>query len=415
MADPRVAVLVDLPREGNAGGHVKYWERVAQAAVQKNAPLDLTIYFSGTGEDDQLSSRVRFRYLPPVFSTANLKFLPYVPAHTDLAWHHPKLARQLSDYDVLHTTDAYFAFARTAERVSKLRDIPLVTSLHTDTPAYAELFTRQTLRSLLGKKLGNVVDSSLAFSRHQRLSKEHRLAQHLKACDAILAMRPEDKLFARKYVSAEKLKPMRLGVNKELFKPQPDARAEIERTYGIAPRKCLALFVGRVDAGKNVPLLVKAFADALRKGVNLHLLVAGVGPLCDEVKAALGSNATLVGLVPTEKLARLYAAADCLCMASDIEIGGLVGVEALASGCPVLVSQKSGVAALCGNTLAMKEVASDVTAWSENLSFFAHSAAQQAEMRQAALTFRDNAIAEWNDVLTADFLPVWQSVKKESL
>ncbi|MDR3425723.1 MAG: glycosyltransferase [Alphaproteobacteria bacterium] len=408
----RVAVLIDLPREAASGGHVKYWERVAQAAVKQNAPIDLTLYFSGAGADEILSPHVRLRFLPPVFSTARLKFLPYVPAHTDLAPFHPRLARELPQYDVLHATDGFFAFARTAERIAKRRKIPLATSFHTDTPAYAELFTRQTLTGLLGKKFGGWLDSVMKISKRERASKDKRLADHLRVCSAVLAMRPEDIALAQSVAGADKIKPMRLGVDKDIFMPRPDARGAIEEEYQIAQRKFLVLFVGRVDAGKNVPLLIEACVQVLEKGIPLHLAVVGQGPLCDAVKTKLGEHATLTGLLPAEKLAQFYAAADCLAMTSDIEIGGLIGVEALACGCPVLTSKQSGVAQLCGETAAMRQVESREAAWADALACLAQDRGEQTAMREAALDFRRDKLAGWDDVLKEDFMPVWQALTK---
>ena len=107
----RVAALVDLPRSPEAGGHVKCWERLAGAAADGALPLDLTVYFSGRDRTEVLGPGARLAHLPPLFSTAQLKFLPYVPDHTDLAPYHPRLARELGAYDVIHTTDAFFAFA----------------------------------------------------------------------------------------------------------------------------------------------------------------------------------------------------------------------------------------------------------------------------------------------------------------
>ncbi len=406
----RVAVLVDLPRESASGGHVKYWERFAQAAAKENI-ADLTVYFSGHGDDELLSPCVRFRYLPPVFSTAKLKFLPYVPAHTDLAPFHPRLAKELIAYDVLHTTDAYFAFARTAERIAKRKGKPLVTSFHTDTPAYAEVFTRQTIQKVMGRKVGGWIDDTFQISYRQRLSKEKRLKKHLSACSAALAMRPEDLVAARDVLAVERVASMRLGVDKDLFRPRTETRAQIEREYTIPAGKFLVLFVGRVDIGKNMPLLLKACVKAIQEGVPLHLLVAGLGPMSEEVAATLGKNTTLAGLVTTEKLAEFYAAADCLAMASDIEIGGLVGVEALSCGCPVLVSGKSGVAALCDRTEAMQEIESDVPSWTQAIVSFWKDKAKQSAMRSAALSFRRDHIASWADIFKDDFLPIWKSAR----
>jgi glycosyltransferase involved in cell wall biosynthesis len=411
MMIPRIAILVDLPREAAAGGHVKYWERLAEAAVKENAPVDLTIYFSGTGEDKILSARVRYRYLPPVFSTARLKFLPYVPAHTDLAPFHFKLAEELPHYDVIQTTDGYFAFARTAERVARWEGIPLVTAFHTDTPAYAEVFTHETLQNILGNRFGARVDGIFRISARQRTSKEKRLKTHLRGCSAVLAMRPEDIALAQGIVAADAIKPMRLGVDKDLFAPQPGARVEIEHDYKIATGKFLVLFVGRVDAGKNVPRLVLACDEAIKKGANLHLVVVGQGPMSGEVKAILGDHVTLTGILPPEKLAQFYAAADCLAMASDIEIGGMIGLEALACGCPVLTSKSSGVAHLCGEPTVMQEVESNVAAWTEALTSLAQYPKRQATMRAAALSIRHDRLAGWNDVLNNYFIPVWNGVR----
>lgn len=409
----RVAVLVDLPREAAAGGHVKYWERIAQAAAKENLPVDLTIYFSGAGADELLSPRVRFRFLPPVFSTERLKFLPYVPAHTDIAPFHPRLAQELPHYDVIHTTDGFFAFARTAERVGGWNKIPLVTSFHTDTPAYAEFFTKATVQNLLGHKFGGWLDGFFRISAAERIRKEKRVKKHLRKCAAILAMRPEDIALAQSASAQDRVKPMRLGVDKDLFVPQADARAAIEREYAIEPGKFMVLFVGRVDAGKNMPILLQACIEAIAKGVELHLVVAGIGPMSDEVKAKLKDNVTLVGQIEARELSRLYAAAQCTAIASDIEIGGMIGLEALACGCPVLVSRQSGVAQLCADTKAMQKVESTVAAWAEALTVLACDAAKQKEMRDAALLFRQDRLAGWGEILNANFIPVWENVARE--
>ncbi|MDD3370256.1 MAG: glycosyltransferase [Alphaproteobacteria bacterium] len=409
----KVSVLVDLPRGAAAGGHVKYWERMSQACATHDYGIALTVYFSGNSPDIVLSEHVRYRFLPPVFSTERLGFLPYVPAHTDLAPYHPRLARELTEADVIHTTDAYFAFAQTSERVALRRGIPLVTSFHTDTPAYAELFTRETLRKVFGSHWGPRLDSAFGVAKKQRCSKQKRLERHLRVCRAALTLRPEDKALVQRLGVPKGAALMRMGVDKTLFAPRPAARAEIERDYGIDPDAFLVLFVGRVDAGKNAPLLADACAMALGAGTKLHLIVVGEGPSAAPIQTQLQKNVTLTGQVSAERLATLYAAANVLAMASDIEIGGLVGVEALASGCPVFVSKVSGIAGLYGRPPAIKEVESTPRAWAAAFSEAARDLEQAALMRKAALDFRERSIADWSVVLQEDFLPVWQSVEGE--
>src|SRR4029077_7924234 len=97
----------------------------------------------------ELSPSVRYAVLPPVFSTARL--IREVPDHTDLAPWHPKLARALAAYDVIHTTDAFFCYARTATRSPRGPGVPVVSSIHTNTPQYARI----TAARLLERALGN--------------------------------------------------------------------------------------------------------------------------------------------------------------------------------------------------------------------------------------------------------------------
>src|SRR4051812_9996705 len=114
----RVSVLIDLERGPNAGGHVIAWERLARAAAGDDG-VDLTLHFSGDDGVERVSDNVRFVSHRPVLSTARFGFLSHIPAHTDLAPYHGRLAAALAESDIIHTTDAYFAFARTAERVAR--------------------------------------------------------------------------------------------------------------------------------------------------------------------------------------------------------------------------------------------------------------------------------------------------------
>src|SRR5215469_11196569 len=216
----RVAALVDLPRSPEAGGHVKCWERLAESAADGGLPLELTVYFSGRNGVEVLGPGARFAHLPPVFSTAQLKFLPYVPDHTDLAPYHPALARALGGYDVIHTTDAFFAFAKTAESVARRRGIPLTTSFHTDTPSYTRIFTRQTMEARLGagwpaKKL--IDDWQLPERQGRRM--DERLVQHLRRCEFVAATRAEDHALAESILGPSQVGHLRLGIDKGVFGP----------------------------------------------------------------------------------------------------------------------------------------------------------------------------------------------------
>jgi glycosyltransferase involved in cell wall biosynthesis len=114
------------------------------------------------------------------------------------------------------------------------------------------------------------------------------------------------------------------GVDTSLFTfaPQPGDFPGLE---GL-PRP-IALFVGRVSYEKNI----LAFLTTPLPGTKV---VCGVGPVERALKAA-HPQVHWIGILPRERLARLYAAADVFVFPSHADTFGLVMVEAMACGTPV--------------------------------------------------------------------------------
>jgi glycosyltransferase involved in cell wall biosynthesis len=191
-------------------------------------------------------------------------------------------------------------------------------------------------------------------------------------------------------------------------------REGIEADYAIPPNKIVAVFVGRLDVGKNIYTLIDAMADLIKEGLPLHLIAAGIGPAADAIKEKLGDAATVPGFVSPDELARLYASVDLLALPSEVEIRSMAGVEAMASACPVLVSEKSGVADLFNHTPAMRVVPSGVPAWKEALREFAIDENRRAHMRSVAKAYGQSFLASWQEVLAEDLFAVWQRVADES-
>src|SRR5262249_41131900 len=133
-ASTSVSVLVDLEWSARSGGHVLSWQRIAEAAAKENADVDLTLHVQGAdAKITALSDRVRIVAHRPVFSSARLPFLRGVADYTDLAPFHPALLFALKNAEVVHTTDACFAYSKTARLAARLTGAALVSSLHTDT------------------------------------------------------------------------------------------------------------------------------------------------------------------------------------------------------------------------------------------------------------------------------------------
>lgn len=410
-----VAALVDLPRSNLSGGHVKGWERLAKAAENCDIPLDLTVYFSGDIKSEEINEKAIFKQLPPVFSTKRLKFLPYVPDHTDLAGYHKALANELIDYDVIHTTDGFFAFAQTAEKVSKKHNIPLVTSFHTDTPSYARIFTRMTIEKIFGDNwIARLLLNKFKVPEKQEAKKIKRLKEHLSACSGALYTRQEDGDLAREIIDNDNVQTFRLGVDKEMFGPHRESREEVEEQFGISEDQIIVVFVGRLDAGKNIYVLIEALETLIKEGRPFHLVTAGVGPAEQDLKDRLGDHVTVAGCIQPDDLAVLYASADVFALPSEVETRSQVCIEAITSGLPTLVAEKCAVTKLFNNTPAIDVVPSGAENWVKALRAIEGSKNKRTHMRKTALAYADTYLSRWEDVLAEDLFNVWQKAALEN-
>ncbi len=124
-----------------------------------------------------------------------------------------------------------------------------------------------------------------------------------------------------------------LGVDGDIF--HPSARdATLRSELGLANNVRLLIFAGRLAREKQVPLLVDSLA---RLGNDYHLLLVG-----GERREQLTDNVTILPYEQESvKLARLVASADALVHAGAHETFGLIAIEAMACGIPV-VGVRSG-------------------------------------------------------------------------
>ncbi|MCR4411012.1 MAG: glycosyltransferase [Thermoguttaceae bacterium] len=120
-------------------------------------------------------------------------------------------------------------------------------------------------------------------------------------------------------------------------------RVELRRQFGWGDEP-VVLFVGRLIRKKGVDVLIEALA---RLDAPTRLVVAGDGPErtnleCLAARRLGRSRAEFVGFRQPGELPQWYAAADVFCLPSLTEPWGVVVMEALASGLPVVVSELVG-------------------------------------------------------------------------
>ncbi|MEY5012282.1 MAG: hypothetical protein RLZZ253_3421, partial [Verrucomicrobiota bacterium] len=148
------------------------------------------------------------------------------------------------------------------------------------------------------------------------------------------------------------------------------------------PRGLRFLFVGNCSVWKGVPLLLEAWADA---GLSeAELVLVGGWRLSDRVRSELPSNVRTVSPVSSKELRRIYRGSDVLVLPSQFEGFGLVILEAMASGLPVIASDATAAPEIvdpdCGWVLSHSEK----SAWVEALRNCAANRGRLAGMGTAA-------------------------------
>jgi glycosyltransferase involved in cell wall biosynthesis len=242
----------------------------------------------------------------------------------------PGLVRQLRGFDVVHLHHPFIGGGDLAAGLSWLRRMPLVLTYHNDLRAPGlrgalfAAYERTTTRGILAsaRRIGVV-------------SVDHAAASPL--------------LRSLVQARSERLIELPNGVDATGFRPGLDG--DIVRARAEIPAEAFVVFfAGALDTAhhfKRLDVLLRAI-DATGDP-RVWALVAGSGDLqpsyqtlADEL--GIGGRVRFVGAVPHHNLPPYFAAADVLALPSDAtESFGIVLIEAMASGCPVIATDLPGV------------------------------------------------------------------------
>ena len=133
---------------------------------------------------------------------------------------------------------------------------------------------------------------------------------------------------------------VRLGVNIDNFKPEPDDRDATRRSLGIDCGQTLLLYVGRLAKEKNTETLFRSFQLLRRRRPqDFRLLLIGDGPerhQLRELQRRAGNVSWIQYCPDSAGLARYYRAADLFVHPGVQETFGLVALESQACGTPVV-------------------------------------------------------------------------------
>jgi glycosyltransferase involved in cell wall biosynthesis len=136
-----------------------------------------------------------------------------------------------------------------------------------------------------------------------------------------------------------------MGINATHFQLKP-SQTHLKKLYHL--HGFTILFVGRLTGTKGVIYLLEALGLLKSADIQYKALIVGTGPLETELQAYIDDNGlsddvTMVGWVKQDDLPEYYAAADIFVGPSLYEAQGLVFIEALAAGLPVIGTTQGGM------------------------------------------------------------------------
>jgi glycosyltransferase involved in cell wall biosynthesis len=249
-----------------------------------------------------------------------------LPVYPDLRLSAPALPTVMAAVrrfapELIHC-ETEFVLGRMGQIAARVLGIPVVTSYHTDFGKYAASYGVPWLRRPVSRYIARF---------HAR---------------ALRTYTPSE-------VAAGELR--RLGIaHAEVWGRGVDTAAFSPRHRSATLRESLAsgdaftfLYVGRLAAEKSVDRVLAAYrivADRMPAGA-VRLVIAGAGPREPALREAAPASVVFLGYLDRDKsLPQLYASADAFVFASETETLGLVVLEAMASGLPVVAVPAGGVA-----------------------------------------------------------------------
>ena len=200
---------------------------------------------------------------------------------------------------------------------SKMLNIPLVASYHTHLPQYLRHYGLGMLEGLLWELL--------------------KVAHNQAALNLCTSTAMIEELTAR---GIERVYLWQRGVDTEIFHPRLASDRMRSLLSQNHPKSPLLLYVGRLSAEKEIER-IKPILEAIPEA---RLALVGDGPhRANLEKYFAGTNTHFVGYLVGTELASAFASADAFIFPSRTETLGLVLLEAMAAGCPVVAASCGGI------------------------------------------------------------------------
>jgi glycosyltransferase involved in cell wall biosynthesis len=254
------------------------------------------------------------------FRVVRVPALPFRPWYPELflGLPRPRLGRELDLFrpDVVHVINPV-VLGLWGTAIAKQRNLPLLSSYHTDITQYAKHL-----------RLGILVRPSQLFLRDV-----HNQA-HVNLCTS------QPMVNSARALGIRRVRLWPKAVDTALFHPDRRDDAMRARLSGGHPEAPLMIYVGRLSHEKRLDWLYAP----IRQLEGVRLAFVGSGPAEEDLKRRFeGTPTEFIGYLAGEELAAAYASADVFAFPSDTETLGFVAMESMASGVPAVGARAGGI------------------------------------------------------------------------
>jgi len=275
--------------------------------------------------------------------------------------------------------------------LAKTNNIPLIASYHTHLPKYLEHYGMGMLEPLLWELLKAAHNQAL-----------------LNLCTSTAMVNELESKGIRRTALWQR------GVDTNSFKPEFRNQTMRSKLLGDhSDTGSLLIYVGRLSAEKQI----ERIKPVLEKIPDARLALVGDGPYRNQLEKIFEKTKTnFIGYLAGEELASAYASGDIFLFPSSTETLGLVLLEAMAAGCPVIGANKGGIPDIINDGIngclydpdqedngeqsliaATKRILED-SSKKEKMRIAARSEAEKWDWNQATLQLKEYYIKTLNEI-----------------
>ena len=237
-------------------------------------------------------------------------------------------------FDLIHIQTPFIAHFY-GKKLAKILNIPIVETYHTSFEDYLHLYM-----PLLPESFARWLSRNIA----------KYLCNH---CQGIISPSEQLKETLKNYRVTKPIKVVPTGLPDKSFKKTN--KYSFRKLYNISPNDPLLLFVGRVAHEKNIDFLLHAFKYIAKENKSIKFLITGEGPAFEHIQKLIKNlnlehSVILTGyLEADQELLNCYASSDMFIFSSKTETQGLVLIEAMAQGLPIVALAENGTKSILEN------------------------------------------------------------------